>query len=313
MTMKRFRIAIFGAGNVGSTTAFLMAREGLGDIRLIDKAAGLAAGKSEDIRQSLALVASPVDVRGGDDVRLCEDADLVVITAGFPRKVGMSREDVLRVNMDVLQDVIRSVGEQAPEAIVLMVSNPVDILTLAAQRMGGWPRTRLLGLSGQMDAHRLRRFVADELGVGVEDVQAEVLGPHSDDMLIPPRLCTIKGIPLPELLPPETIAGLLDATRHAGGRLIEMTGGLSPYFTAAATITELARAIAHDEDRLVSASVLLQGEYGLEDICMALPIRLGRAGILSVHPPVLLADERESLVQAARRMQALALQVMEKE
>ena len=310
--MTRFRIAIFGAGNVGATAAFLMAREGLGDIRLIDKAAGLAAGKAEDIRQSLALVGSPVDVSGGDAVSQCRDADLVVITAGFPRKVGMSREDVLRANMDVLHDVMGAVREQAPGAIVLMVSNPVDILTHAALRMGDWPRTRILGLSGQMDAHRLRRFIADALEVGVEDVQAEVLGPHSDDMLIPPRLCTVKGIPLPELLPADAIEGLLDNTRHAGGRLIEKTGGLSPFFTAAATITELARAIVHDEDRLVSASVLLQGEYGLEDVCMAMPIRLGRSGILSVHTPRLHADEMAALGQAAERMQALALQVMEK-
>lgn len=221
--MTRFRIAIFGAGNVGATAAFLMAREGLGDIVLIDNRPGLAAGKAEDIRQSLALAASPVHVRGGEDPALCAGAGLVVITAGIPRKAGMSRGDVLRVNLGVLREVMDAVRTHALEAIVLVVSNPVDILTHAALRAGEWSRARILGLSGQLDAHRLRRFVADALSVAVEDVQAQVLGPHSDDMLIPPRLCTVKGMPLTELLPALDIAGLLDAARQAGSRLIDQT------------------------------------------------------------------------------------------
>lgn len=306
--MTRFRIAIFGAGNVGATAAFLMAREGLGDIVLIDNRPGLAAGKAEDIRQSLALAASPVHVRGSDDPALCAGAGLVVITAGIPRKAGMSREDVLRVNLGVLREVMDAVRTHALEAILLVVSNPVDILTHAALRAGEWPRARILGLSGQLDAHRLRRFVADALSVAIEDVQAQVLGPHSDDMLILPRLCTVKGIPMTELLPAPAIADLVDAVRQAGGRLIAQTGGLSPFFSAAATIAELSRAIVRDEHRLVNASLLLEGEYGLHDVCLALPVRLGRTGIQAILPPQLDAKEQEALGQAARRLQALARQ-----
>ncbi|MGD9709312.1 MAG: malate dehydrogenase [Halothiobacillaceae bacterium] len=306
--MPRFRITLFGAGQVGATAAFLMAREGLGDIVLIDNRPGLAAGKAEDIRQSLALTSSPVQVSGGEAPALCVDAGLVIITAGMPRKTGMSREDLLRENLGVLREVVDAVCRHASAAIVLVVSNPVDLLTLAALRTLGWPRHRILGLSGQLDAHRLRRFVADALSVAIEDVQAQVLGPHSDDMLILPRLCTVKGIPMTELLPAPAIAGLVDAVRQAGGRLIAQTGGLSPFFSAAATITELTRTIVRDEHRLVNASVLLEGEYGLHDVCLALPVRLGRTGIQAILPPQLDAKEQEALGQAARRLQALARQ-----
>ncbi|MEW6764847.1 MAG: malate dehydrogenase [Pseudomonadota bacterium] len=309
--MTPFRIAIFGAGNVGATAAFLMAREGLGDIALIDKLGGLASGKAEDIRQSLALTSSRVDVSGGSDPVLCTGAALVIITAGSPRKTGMSREDLLHVNLGVLRELMDAVLNHSPDAIVLVVSNPVDVLTYVALRKYDWPRSRILGLSGQLDAHRLRRFVADALRVDAGEVRAQVIGPHNDDMLIVPRLCTVKDTPLPELLTAKAVADLVEATRHAGSRLIGQTGGLSPYFAAAATIAELARAIALDEGRLVNASVLLDGEYGLRDVCLALPIRLGREGIRTILPPDLNGDELDALKRGARRTQDLAGQAME--
>lgn len=301
----RMKITIFGAGQVGATAAFLLAREGLADIMLIDAVEGLARGKAEDIRQSLAITSSPVDVRGGSDPALCSGSDLVVIAAGSPRRVGMQREDLLRINLRVVRDIMEQVQRHAPQCIVLVVSNPVDLLTQAALEASGWPRSRILGLSGQLDAHRMRRFVADALSVALEDVQAQVIGTHSDDMLILPRLCTVKGMPLTGLLSKEHIDELCKATRHAGMHLIELTGNVSPYFSAASTITEMARGIVQDTGRVVNASVRLEGEYGLHGACVALPVRLGFTGIQGIFQPELQEDERSRLERAVQHAREL--------
>ncbi len=299
------KISIIGSGMVGSTTALRVLEDGTAtSLVLVDIVEGLAKAVALDLCQSAPLRDHTIDIVGGSDYGPTEGSDLVVITAGLPRKPGQSRSDLLGVNSEIVGGVAEQVARRSPSAIVIVVSNPLDEMTTLTQRVTGFPTERVVGMAGELDTSRYRYFVADALGVHPRKVEALVLGSHGDTMVPLPRLTKVEGRPLPELLPASKIAELVERTRKGGAEIVGLLPRGSAWMAPSASIADMVAAVARDERKVVPACAYLRGEYGISDIYLGVPVRLGRRGVVEIVELALNADELALLREAAETVRS---------
>ncbi len=293
------KVAIVGAGNVGATCAQRIVEADIADVYLVDVVEGLAKGKALDIAQAAPIVGHGRTIEGGEDYGPAAGSDIVVITAGKPRTPGMSRDDLLQVNAAITTSVVSSIVEVAPNALLLMVANPLDVTTYVAQQVSNLPRERVIGMAGVLDTARFRTFIAMELGCCPSEVTAMVLGGHGDSMVPLPRHATVSGIPITQLIPERRIAEIVERTRNGGGEIVSylMTG--SAFYAPAAAVAQMVGAILRDEKRILPACVKLQGEYGIDDVFLGVPAVLGAGGMERVVEMQLNEDERIALLVSA--------------
>jgi malate dehydrogenase len=294
--MGRKKITIVGAGNVGATAAHWAAEKELGDIVLVDIVEGMPQGKALDLMESRPVEGFDVNITGTNDYEETSDSDLVIITSGLPRKPGMSRDDLLQKNKEIVSSVTRSVVAQSPNCIIIVVSNPLDTMSYVAKAVSGFPKNRVVGMAGILDSARFRVFIAMELNVSVEDIQALVLGGHGDSMVPLPRYSTVGGIPLPQILPEDKINDIVGRTRKAGGEIVALLKTGSAYYSPSASAVQMADAILKDKKRILPCCAYLEGEYGLNGIYFGVPVKLGSDGVEQVME-VSLTEEESALVQ----------------
>jgi malate dehydrogenase len=297
--MGRKKLSIIGAGFVGATAAHWAAEKELGDVVLVDILEGIPQGKALDLFEASPIEGFDSKIIGTNGYGETKDSDVVIITSGVPRKPGMSREDLLEINKKIIESVVAQVVEKSPRAILIMVTNPLDTITYLAYRKSGFPKERVMGMAGILDTARFRAFIAMELGISVEDIQALLLGGHGDEMVPLPRYTTVSGIPLSQLLPKETIDRLVDRTRKGGGEIVNLLKTGSAFYAPSAGIVQMAEAILKDKKRILPCCVYLNGEYGLKDICFGVPIKLGAGGVESIIELQLTAEEKALVARSA--------------
>ena len=302
------KVTVVGAGNVGATCAQRLVESGLCDVYLVDVVAGLAEGKALDIAQAAPVVGHSCRITGGQSYAGAAGSDLLVIAAGITRKPGMSRDDLLQTNGKIVTDVARNLQAVCPDAIVIMVSNPLDVTTYIAQGIFQQPRARVMGMAGMLDSARFCTFIAMELGVSPADVTAMVLGGHGDSMVPLPRHATVSGIPVTELIGPARLAEIVTRTCNGGAEIISHLKTGSAFYAPSAAVVRMVAAILRDEKRVVPASVKLQGEYGLDDVFVGVPVVLGAGGAEQVLEVDLTAEELEALQASAAAVTATIAQ-----
>jgi malate dehydrogenase len=293
----RNKITIVGAGNVGASCAAWLAERDLGDIVLVDipQTENMPKGKALDITQCGPVLGFDTRVLGTTSYDETANSDVVVITAGVPRKPGMTREDLVGVNQNIITNIIHNVTSTSPQAIVIIVTNPLDTMTYLAFKKSGLPRQRIMGQAGILDSARMATFIAMELGVSVHSVTAAVMGGHGDEMVPLVRYSTVAGIPIGQLMPPERVTAIVERTRKGGGEIVSLLKTGSAYYAPGASAGQMVESILKDQKRVVPASVYLDGEYGLKDICFGVPVKLGRAGVEKIYEAELDDGEREML------------------
>ena len=297
------KIGIVGAGNVGATSAQRIAeRELAREVILLDVAEGIPQGKGLDIAESAPVERFDTHLVGTNDPQALSGCDLVVITAGIARKPGMSRDDLQATNADIVSTVSQSVQQVAPNAIVIVVSNPLDVMTYVALKKTGFPPHRVVGMAGILDSARFRFFIAEALDVSVEDVTAFVLGGHGDSMVPLPRYSSVAGIPLTELLDSTTINALVQRTRDGGAEIVGHLKTGSAYYAPASAVAEMAAAIAHDKKRILPCAAYLTGQYGIHDLFVGVPVKLGATGVESIIEIGLSAEEATALQHSANEV-----------
>jgi malate dehydrogenase len=296
----KHRVAVIGAGNVGASTALYIAERGLADVTLIDIVEGMPQGKALDMQQAAPLWHKGGRIEGANDLSAVKGAELVIMTAGFPRKPGMSRTDLLKANADIVRPAAEAVKQHAPNAYVIVVTNPLDVMAHLFWKVSGFPKHRVLGMAGILDSARFRAFIGMELGVSGADVQAMVLGGHGDSMVPLPRYTTVGGITVTELIPADRLAQIVQRTRDGGAEIVKLLKTGSAYYAPAMSAVEMAEAILTDQKRLVPCSVLLEGEYGLKDIFIGVPVLLGGKGVEKIIELKLSADELAALQKSAK-------------
>jgi malate dehydrogenase len=294
------KITVVGAGHVGATTAQRLAELGIAnEVVLIDILEGMPKGKALDLWEAAPVVGYDTRLSGGTDYGLTNGSDIVIVTAGLARKPGMSRDDLLKKNAEIVQGVAREIGTRCPEAIILVVSNPLDVMSYVTFKTTGFDRKRVIGMAGVLDTARFRSFIALELDVSVRDVSAFVLGGHGDSMVPLPRYSTVAGIPLPHLLSEDRIEALVDRTRKGGGEIVELLGSGSAFYAPSAAVVEMAEAILRDRNRILPCAAWLQGEYGLSDVYVGVPVKLGAGGIKEIVEIELTGEEKKALHASA--------------
>ena len=294
------KITVVGAGNVGATTAQRLAELGIAnEVVMIDILEGVPKGKALDLWEAAPVVGYDTRLSGGTDYGLTDGSDIVIVTAGLARKPGMSRDDLLKKNAEIVQGVAREIGTRCPQAIVLVVSNPLDVMSYVTFKTTGFDRKRVIGMAGVLDTARFRSFIALELDVSVRDVSAFVLGGHGDSMVPLPRYSTVAGIPLPHLLSEDRIEALVDRTRKGGGEIVELLGSGSAFYAPSAAVVEMAEAILRDRNRILPCAAWLQGEYGLSDVYVGVPVKLGAGGIKEIVEIELTGEEKKALHASA--------------
>ena len=297
--MSRNKISIIGAGHVGATVAHWAAAKELGDIVLVDIVEGLPQGKALDLREAGPIEGFDLRIVGTNGYDETEGSDIVVITAGVPRKPGMSREALVGVNQRIVTEVVEQVVPRSPEAVLIVVTNPLDTMAYLAYRVSGFPRERVIGQAGALDTARFRAFIAMELNVSVENVHATVLGGHGDEMVPLPRYSSVAGIPITELMTPEQIERLVERTRGGGGEIVSLLKTGSAYYAPGAAVTQMIEAILKDKKLILPCSVYLEGEYGLRDIFFGVPVKLGAGGAEEIIEIELTEKERAALERSA--------------
>jgi len=301
----RKKVSIIGAGNVGATLGLLIAQSGLADVVLFDVVEGMPKGKALDLLEACPLWGSPSKVVGTNDYTDTEGSEIIVLTAGFPRKPGMSRDDLLFANSDVVKEAAKRTSALSPQAKIIVITNPMDAMTYAAWRASGLPQNRVIGMGGVLDSSRFRTFISLELGVSPKDVEALVLGGHGDDMVPLPRFTTVKGVPITELLDREKIEALIERTKTGGAEIVSLLKQGSAYYAPASSAFEMVRAIVLDEKRPLPCSAYLNGQYGIKGIFVGVPAVLGSDGVERVLELRLSPEEMELLNKSARSVQVL--------
>jgi len=293
------KVTIVGAGQTGATTAHWLAQAEVADLVLVDVVEGLAQGKALDLLESLPVIGSDVHVVGGTDYSATSGSDIVVITAGLPRKPGMSRDDLLAANTVIVRAAVERSLEASPNAILVMLTNPLDAMSYLAMKVAGVPRERVIGQAGILDSARMRAFVAQEVGVSVRNVHCYVLGGHGDEMVPLTRHSNVAGVPLRDLLPKDRLAAIVDRTRKGGGEIVSLLKMGSAFYAPGAALAQMVDAILHDRHQIVPASAYLEGEYGLSGIFFGVPVQLGRRGMEKIITYNLDDEERAALNHSA--------------
>jgi malate dehydrogenase len=294
------KIAVIGAGNVGATVAQRLVEKALGDVVLIDVLEGLPQGKALDLAEAAPIEKHDAKISGANSYEEAAGADIVIITAGVPRKPGMSRDDLLTINSRIMKSVVQEVVKYAPAAILIVVSNPLDAMCHVAYEASGFPRNRVIGMAGVLDAARFRAFIAMALQVSVENIHATVLGGHGDTMVPLPRYSAVAGIPLPEVLSSERIRALIDRTRKGGAEIVGLLKTGSAFYAPAAAAVEMAEAILMDRKKILPCAVYLQGEYDIEDLFIGVPVKLGKGGVEEIMQLNLTEGEQSALKKSAQ-------------
>ncbi|HQT92946.1 MAG TPA: malate dehydrogenase [Candidatus Kryptobacter bacterium] len=299
------KITVVGAGNVGATVAQrLVDRELANEVVLTDVVEGLPQGKALDMLESSPVDGSDVTVTGAIDYDATTGSDIIVITAGIARKPGMSRDDLLSTNAGVLKSVTEQVAPRSPKSIIVVVSNPLDVMAYMAMKVSGFDRSRVIGMAGVLDTARFRSFIASELNVSVEDVQAFVLGGHGDSMVPLVRYTSVAGIPLTELMPADKIESIVKRTRQGGAEIVALLKTGSAYYAPSAAVVQMVESIVKDKKRILPCSVYLQGEYGMKDVVIGVPVKLGKKGMEQVFEIKLTDAEKSELAKSAEDVKA---------
>jgi malate dehydrogenase len=301
----RKKVTIVGAGNVGATTAHWLAAKELADLVLVDIVEGVPQGKSLDLAQALSVDGVDVALTGSNDYGPTSDSDIVVITAGFPRKPGMSRDDLLRANAEIVGNATEESVKRSPQAILIIVSNPLDAMCEVARRISGFPRERIIGMAGVLDSARFATFISRELEVSVENVTAFVLGGHGDQMVPLPRYSTVAGIPITDLLDAAAIDRLVKRTAGGGGEIVGLLKTGSAYYAPARSTSEMVDAILKDKHKILPCAAYLQGEYGIHGLFIGVPCKLGASGLEQVIEVKLTAEEQTALSRSAEAVKEL--------
>ena len=301
----RKKVTVVGAGNVGASCAQRIAEKGYADVVLVDIIEGLPQGKALDMLQSGPVVASDSRLIGTNNYEETQDSDIAIITSGVPRKPGMSRDDLLLTNVEIVKGVTESVIKHSPNCIIIMVTNPLDAMAQLALHVSKLPRSRVIGMSGILDTTRFRTFLAMELDVSVEDVSACVLGGHGDTMVPIPRLTTVGGVPITDILPQETIERIVNRTIKGGGEIVSLLKAGSAYYAPSAGVTQMVDSIILDKKRVLPCAAYLEGEYGIEGVFVGVPVKLGARGIEQIIEIKLTSEEDAALKRSAEAVREL--------
>jgi malate dehydrogenase len=311
MPVCRRKVTVIGAGNVGATAAQRIAEAGVADVYLIDVVPGLPQGKALDLAESAPLQHHDQMIVGTNDYADTTESDVIVVTAGMARQPGQTRDDLLFKNMGIVRDVVTKAVHYSPDAILIIVTNPLDAMVHVALEASGFPRERVIGMAGVLDSARFRSFIAMDLGVSASDVTAFVLGGHGDTMVPLPRFSTVGGIPLPELMKPERIEELVQRTRTGGAEVVALLKSGSAFYAPASSVLHMVDSILNDRKRVLACAVLLSGEYGIDGLVVGVPIVLGAAGVERIIEVALTEAERTALNTSAGSVRSL-VEAMEK-
>jgi len=301
----RKKVTVVGSGNVGATAAHWLAANELADVVLVDIMEGVPEGKALDLLEAMPIAKKDSFVVGGQDYALTENSDIVIITAGVPRKPGMSRDDLLNINHKIMSDVVGKVVKHSPNSILIIVSNPLDAMAQAAYKLSGFPRERVIGMAGVLDSARFRAFIAMELKVSVENVTAFVLGGHGDTMVPLPRYSTVAGIPITELMDKATIDRLVQRTRDGGAEIVKYLKTGSAFYAPSAAAVEMAEAILKDKKKILPCAAYLDGEYGIKGLYVGVPCKLGSKGLEEIIQIKLTPEEQAGLEKSAGAVKEL--------
>jgi malate dehydrogenase len=299
------KVSIIGAGNVGATCAQRIVERGYADVVLLDIVEGLPQGKALDMLESAPVLNFDAKITGTNDYQETANSDVVVITSGLPRKPGQTRDELLQANMKIVSEVTRNVVKYSPNCILIMVTNPLDAMTYLAVKVSGFPRNRVFGLSGALDASRLRYFIASELKVSVSDVFACVVGEHGKNMIVIPRLCTVNGVPITKLLPKETVDRLVERTINAGAEIVGLIKTSSAFYAPSAGVAQMVEAVILDKKQIIPCAVYLEGEYGVKDTVISVPVKLGSNGVEEIIELELTPEEKQALTSSAEAVKEL--------
>ena len=299
------KITVVGAGNVGATTAQRIVERELADVVLIDILEGVPFGKALDLAEAAPIEKHDAELTGANDYETTKDSEVVIITSGIPRKPGMSRDDLLATNAKIMKSVAGQVAKYSPQAVLIIVSNPLDAMCHVALEASAFPKQRVLGMAGVLDSARFRTFIARELNVSVENTHAFVLGGHGDTMVPLPRFSNVAGIPITELLDPAAIERLVKRTREGGAEIVSLLKTGSAYYAPASAACEMAEAIIKDKKKILPCAAYLTGEYGINDLFIGVPVKLGRGGIEQVIEIALKPEEDAALKKSAEAVKGL--------
>jgi malate dehydrogenase len=299
------KVTVVGAGNVGATAAQRLCEKELCDVVLIDIVEGVPQGKALDLTEAAPIEKHDAHLTGANGYEESANSDIVIITAGIPRKPGMSRDDLISTNAGIMKSVVEQVAKLSPEAVLIIVSNPLDAMCHVAFEASGFPKNRVIGMAGVLDSARFRAFIAMELDVSVENTHAFVLGGHGDTMVPLPRYSTVAGIPITELMPADRVAALVDRTANGGAEIVGLLKTGSAFYAPASAAVEMAESILKDKKKVLPCAVYLEGEYGCNDLFIGVPVKLGAGGVEQVIEINLTDDEQAALAKSAAAVQEL--------
>ena len=299
------KVTVVGAGHVGATAAQRLAEKGLSDVVLVDIIEGVPQGKALDLMEAAPIEKHDSQITGANAYEATAGSDIAIITAGIPRKPGMSRDDLISTNAGIVKQVTEQIAKYSPDCVLIIVSNPLDAMCHVAYEASGFPKHRVMGMAGVLDSARFRTFIAMELNVSVENTHAFVLGGHGDTMVPLPRYSTVAGIPITELMAPERIDALVDRTAHGGAEIVGLLKTGSAYYAPASAAVEMAEAILKDKKKILPCAALLQGEYGYKDLFIGVPVKLGAGGVEEIIQIDLTAEEKAALDKSAASVEEL--------